>query len=96
MSIVLGKEVVISIPGGDDMNEVEHPITLAPGATKETILEELNRNFDTRFTPDHFTLIARDPTGGQISFGNSENVSEQVRDGTHLWVVPAGELSLGG
>lgn len=95
MTVVIGKEVVVSIPGGDDASEADHPITLAPGATKETILQALNDNFGTRFTPDHFTLIARDPSGGQIAFGNGENVSEQVRDGTHLWVVPAGELSLG-
>ena len=95
MTVVLGKEVVISIPGGDDMNEVEHHITLAPGATKESILAALNEHFGTRFMPERFTLIAREPSGGQIAFGAGENVSEQVRDGTHLWVVPADELSLG-
>jgi hypothetical protein len=71
-------------------------MTLQPGATPETILAALNGRFGTRFDPGEFMLVVQDPTQGRLAFDRGENVTEQVRDGTRLWIVPSGELTLGG
>ena len=94
MTIVVGKEVAINVPGRDEQEDT-HTMVLAPGSTPETVFDTLNAHLGTNFDCDHFYIMTRDPARGQIAFRRGENISDRVQDGAQLWIQPIGELSLG-
>jgi hypothetical protein len=96
MAVVVGTEVSVTVPGTDDLSNEAHPITLAPGATPETVFEALNHQLGTNFTSEHFQVLTNKPDGsGQLTFAAGENITEQIQHGAQLTVAPRGELSLG-